>query len=91
MSSTATRGHWSRGWLNMNTHVLKLGSGGIDLVSQKNESGLSSRVDTDEGLAGDLQRLWLTHPVCPLAANPLVQFIYLNMPTLISALRLTEV
>lgn len=53
-------------------------------------AGLSKRVETDGGLAGEMQRLLLDHSCCPQRATPFVKFVYANADVLLAALRLVE-
>ena len=53
-------------------------------------SGLSARILSEPGVAGELQRLFVLYPQCPKRANALVRFAYEHRDEILSALRLAE-
>lgn len=54
------------------------------------KAGLSKRVDTAEGLAGEMHRLLLRNPTCPQRASRLVKFVYANAAEILQMMRLAE-
>lgn len=59
-------------------------------IAHLESSGLSSRILTEPGIAGEIQRLLVLYPQCPKRANALTRFVYANSDTILGALRLTD-